>query len=551
MEALKRDKAGAPNWVWGSILMAATPLVLTYVWQTMERPQYHFIPALLIAFLLLFHAGWDRTVRPPSDGLTWLILGVGSLVSMMGASIWSPWLGSIGFVFLLGAFLLNCNLGDRWKMLRLWPLSWLILRLPLNLDVELTKWLQRVTAKVSSLILDRFDIPHHLTGNVFHLPNGQLFVEEACSGIQSVFSLLFLAVLWVTWQRRSWILAPVYALFAVAWAGVMNILRVTIICYSQEQWQIDLSHGLRHELLGYACLVVAVLLLLSSDRLIRIFFYPSPVNRDGSLVNPMSRCWNWWLESMSALQRQLQSCDINQTESTRNVSSPVSRIVVPVSIALSFLILASEATYAYRHWSATPGFVNTEYWRPNEQLISQVAGVEVLGHETSTDSANPALGIHSDLWSCRVENMPTRILVSQHAELHDLCLCYGANGWNISNRKHVEASQTDNQGPWDVVEASFVNSETIFGELFFSAMDRNAHPVRLSGWNLRSFLAERLDRGTNPQQSAFEGATLNIQLWATSERPFTDEQREKLRVVHRQIREIIRTDLANVKKDSL
>ncbi len=118
----------------------------------------------------------------------------------------------------------------------------------------------------------------------------------------------------------------------------------------------------------------------------------------------------------------------------------------------------------------------------------------------------------------------------------------------MQNRQHIEASQSSNQAKWDVIEASFVNSETIFGELFFSAMDRNAHPIRLSGRTISSFLAERLDRGNDPGQSAYEGASLNIQLWTTSETPFTDEQREKLRDFHRQIREVIRQDLANAKK---
>ncbi|MFO0941583.1 MAG: exosortase U [Pirellulales bacterium] len=483
------SRKNPPFWIWGILLVASLPLVVIYIWHTLDLPQYHFIPALVISFGLLFFGGWDRSVQLPQGRMTWSLLILGAITAIVGASLWSPWLGTIGFLLMLGAFLGSCNIQERWKLLRLWPLCWLILRLPLNFDFELTRWLQRVTARVSSIILDRFDIPHHLAGNVFHLPSGTLFVEEACSGIQSVFSLMFLAVLWVTWQHRSWLLLPIYVAFAVAWAGVMNILRVTIICYSQERWGLDLSHGLNHELLGYACLFVAIILLLSSDRLIRIVFYPAPVSRDGKLVNPVSRMWNWSMKPMSAIQKEIPEKQSSSPVSVEAQVQLVPRFAVPVSLIVSVIVLGSECVYGYRHWSATPDFVNTEYWKPNESLITQVPGVEVIGHETSTDSANPALGIHADLWSCRFDGMPTRILVSQHAELHDLCLCYGANGWNLRNRQHIEANQSNNQGAWDVVEASFVNSETIFGELFFSAMDRSGHPVRLSGWSLGSFLA--------------------------------------------------------------
>lgn len=535
------------GWLWVALLASPVPMVIVYLASLMVLPQYHYVPALILAMVLLFVSAWDKTISMPSGAFSWSLLVSAAIFVFVGAYFWSPWSASVGFVLILGAALRHCNEEpSRWGLLGLWPLSWLLLRLPLNFDVSLTTWLQRVTARVSSFILDWIAVPHQLTGNVFKLTHGSLFVEEACSGIQSVFALFFCSVFWVVWKQRSLLLLPLYMLVAMLWAGIMNVMRVTAICVAQERWQLDWAHGWRHELLGYVCLLVAIALLISSDRLLRIVFYPMPTVTDPQSANPISSGWNCVLKSMGIGQLQVASEPSTSSSKVKNKTPSFAMLGGVAILVMSMFI--PETVFGLKQWMAVPEFVKTEYWQPNKTLLSQIEGIEVIAHETSTDASNPALGIHSDLWVCRMGSLSTRVLVSQHAEVHDLCNCYGANGWVINQRTLVEAEQTKDRGVWDVIEANFVNSETVFGSLFFSTMDRQARPVRLSGWSLADFLIERVDRGSNPQQAAFVGQTLNIQLWTTSETPFTAEQIDELRSLHRQVREIIREDLASVKQ---
>ncbi len=358
-----------PGWIWAVLLVTQLPLFGLYIWQVLALPQYHYIPALLLAFGLLFFGSWDKSLPQPHGIFSWSAIFIGQVISLVGAYFWSPWLGAVGFLMLLAALLYSLT-DKKFGLLRLWPLACLVIRLPLNLDYELTSWLQRITARVSSLILDRFEIPNHLAGNVFHLSKGTLFVEEACSGIQSVFSLIFVAVLWVTWQRRGIWLIPIYVVFAVAWAGVMNILRVTTICIAQENWMVDLSHGWQHEVLGYLCLLIAIILFLSSDRLIRIFFYPAPSTRDEKVENPIAKLWNGITNSLSA----------QQANPTKRHIAVVPKVVMPatlLSLVLTVVVASAQAVYGYRHFSASSQAVNTDYWQPNEALVAQYPGVEV------------------------------------------------------------------------------------------------------------------------------------------------------------------------------
>jgi exosortase len=530
--------------VWLCLMLSPVLLMLNYFSDLWKLEQYKYFPALLLALGMLLYARWDRSLSLPTHWVAWSLLLLGGIATAIGAAYWSPWLGCLGFVMILGSFLSCCNVSaaDGWGMIALWPASWMLLRLPLNLDFQLTGWLQSVTARVSSHLLDRIDIPHRLTGNVFHLPGGTLFVEAACSGIQSLFALLFCAMLWVVWQRRSMVLMPLYVLAAIGWAGLMNILRVTVIAIAQEWWQFDLAHGWPHELLGYICLFIAIGLLISTDRAFRVFFYPIPRDAGRPVANPMLEIWNKWLSAMGSAEL------VHKRSSGSARPAAVARWAFPVAALLAPLVIVPQMVFGYVHWTTIPEYQKTDFWQPSADLLAQVAGLEVIEHNTSKDASNPALGIHSNVWVCRQNGIVTRILASQHAEVHDLCKCYGANGWQIKDRELVEAKRADSDAKWDVVEASFVNSETIFGELFFSTVDRQARPVRLRGWGLSDFVLQRVDRGAQPQQSGFDGQTVNIQLWSTSETPFTEEQRESLRVLHRQIRELIRADLASAHK---
>lgn len=282
--------------LWLAIILAPFVLLLGYLWQLSAIDQYQYFPVLILAVAILFASRWDRNLRLPSR-LGWIFGGISLGITAIAVVVWSPWLSCLAFLFGIGSFFASQKERekDAWGLLALWPPCWLLLRLPLNLDLQLTTNLQSLTANISSYVLDLMGHSHRLTGNVFHLPKGALFVEDACSGVQSLFSLLFCATLLVCWQRRSVALLPLYLVTAAFWAGVMNIARVTIIAIGQEVLDMDLAHGWRHSVVGYVCLFGAIVMLISSDRLFRILFYPVPEDSESQGSNPLQAFWNRYL----------------------------------------------------------------------------------------------------------------------------------------------------------------------------------------------------------------------------------------------------------------
>ena len=60
----------------------------------------------------------------------------------------------------------------------------MLINLPLGYDQLLTMRLQQITSGLSSVMLDVLAIPHALNNNVIQLATRELFVAEACSGLQ-------------------------------------------------------------------------------------------------------------------------------------------------------------------------------------------------------------------------------------------------------------------------------------------------------------------------------------------------------------------------------
>ena len=454
-------------------------------------------------------------------------LAFGALLSALGATyFWSPWLACVGLVLLMGSFLGSHDGESSWRnvgLLEIWPACWLLIRLPLNLDLALTNWLQSVTSQAASVILEFQQIPHRLTGNVFYLPGGSLFVEEACSGVQSVFALLFCALLLFAWIGRSPCLIPVYMILAIAWAGVMNIVRIVSIAVAQEWYGLDLAHGFRHELLGYVCLAIAILLLASSDRLLRVLFFPVP-SADDMRENPLEIIWNRLFYQMASVIENRRGTD----DQVAKIS--VTWIVKPM-VLVSVLCCVSQVAMAIVQLDRSKGKIGVA-WKPSsESLLNDIEGVQVFGRQIFSDGSNPSLGQHAVVWRCLIQKVPTSVVVSQHVEFHDLCNCYQGNGFELLTRKLMEKEK------WHWVQAEFRNAEFTFGHLLFSSLSGSGTPIRPGEIGFAASLSGRFPSSDSHQE------TFNIQLWSDSDTPFSDEQKDALKRCFLEIRNVIRSDL--------
>ncbi len=178
----------------------------------------------------------------------------GPICVVQAVSPLTPWGGYLGFVIAGAGIVAYLGLNQPQSLIPAWALMALIVMPPQNFDDTIITWLQHRTASFSSRLLDVLGVDHVREGVLIEIASKTLFVEEACSGVQSLFSLMAVAAVLAVWHRRPLVHTVLLLISAFLGAGAMNVLRTVAIVYGLDQVGIDLLSEPQHTILGWRCL---------------------------------------------------------------------------------------------------------------------------------------------------------------------------------------------------------------------------------------------------------------------------------------------------------
>ncbi len=517
------------RWVWLALLSSTVPMLVHYFIWNWKYEQYHFFPLLIAAVLSLFYVRFDGVYRVPRGWFAWVSVGAGTLATIASLVVDSPWLSTIGFVSFATALLASVEGRQDASLLGLAIPLVLLVRLPLGYDQLLVIWLQSITTELSSVLLDAVRVPHAVSGNVIQLASRELFVAEACSGIQSVFTLAFVALLLVALNRRPLFLAPFYFAVACVLAVAANVLRVASVAISEAWFNFDLAGGWPHEVVGYIALAIGIGLLLSFDQLFIAMVHPISDRLRLESVNPVVALWNWLI-----IGPDPQQSDDERIKNDGEHRSRFQRLLRGKSIRWAItsgalvLLLASTALAVMRDDVYGQGVsmfaASGAVYQPPENLFdAEVESLEILSHEVVRNGSNPRLGENADVWDCEFGGRPAQLVLSQtYLEWHEFCVCYDNGGWKLLNREvertsTVRDSESDAETTTPKVEipvavALFKREDGQWGHLFYAgitATGKYVNPPELAG----RLTARFMDRDSGWLEE--QGGVLMCQLWIT------------------------------------
>lgn len=187
------------------------------------------------------------------------LIGWGALQAMLGELGQWVWVSRMSFlVSLVGCILLVYG----FRMLKelVYPLCTLLLMIaPPNFVFErLTLQLQLLASRLGALALEALGYSVLREGNIIEMVGIKLSVEEACSGIRSLFAIIFLCVLYNYFfvekkSMRMWIL--VCAIPIAILGNAVRIIATGIAGQYNHAW----VQGATHEAFGYVSVVVAAI----------------------------------------------------------------------------------------------------------------------------------------------------------------------------------------------------------------------------------------------------------------------------------------------------
>ena len=246
-----------------TVIFAPILYYMVLHWNAVEDYSHGFLVAPLAGFF-----AWERrrdlrrvAIEPSWWGVLPLALGTAALtVGRLGTELTS--MRSAYILTLMGLVLLI--LGKRAFQILLFPLCFLFLMVPLpqSLVNVVAFPLQLTAADWAVQLLYLLNIPALREGNIIHLPNTQLFVAEACSGLRSLMALITLGIVFAYFFRKSWFERVLIVASAIPLAIIVNAGRVAATGILTYHFGQKAAEGVIHETQGMFTFAAAFLLLL-------------------------------------------------------------------------------------------------------------------------------------------------------------------------------------------------------------------------------------------------------------------------------------------------
>lgn len=141
--------------------------------------------------------------------------------------------------------------------------------LPFALVLELTGPMKTAVSAIAAWLLSAVGYPVGLSGVVITIGQYQLLVNEACAGLQTMFTLEAMGLLYASLMNHSSTLRnALLALLVVPIAFCANVVRVIVLALVTYHLGDAAGQGFLHGFAGMVLFLVALVLVMATDGLL-------------------------------------------------------------------------------------------------------------------------------------------------------------------------------------------------------------------------------------------------------------------------------------------
>ena len=248
------------------------------VWTTDE--QGHGPIILAVSLWLLYNHRHALAALPaqPAWGLGLPLLLVGLVFYALGRS--QSFLGGeVGSQILLLCALTLGFLGKRALRLIWFPLFFLAFMTPLPevLVADVTAPLKSAVSTVSAHLLYALGYPVSRAGVILNVGQYQLLVADACAGLNSMFTLEALGLLYMNLMQYTSVARNVaLSILVIPIAFLANVVRVIVLVLVTYHFGDAAGQGFVHSFAGMVLFLVGLVLVLFTDYLLGWVFKEPP-----------------------------------------------------------------------------------------------------------------------------------------------------------------------------------------------------------------------------------------------------------------------------------
>lgn len=273
---------GAPWWPdWISAVLVVAGLLVLFVPTTVNLiakvwvrdEQGHGPIILALVFWLLFQKRHDLAAAPTKPDLGWGIASFVLAVAMyvLGRSQ-AVLMLETGAAILLFIALLLIFKGTQGLRICWFPIFFMLFMVPLpaTLVVLVTTPLKSAVSAVASALMYALGYPIGRSGVVLTVGPYQLLVADACAGLNSMFTLEALGLLYMNLMKYTSPLRNVtLAILIVPISFLANVIRVIILVLVTYHFGDEAGQGFVHGFAGMVLFLVALTMILTVDHAMR------------------------------------------------------------------------------------------------------------------------------------------------------------------------------------------------------------------------------------------------------------------------------------------
>jgi exosortase len=461
------------------------------------HPAYQFILLPLAACGLLLRGDWEA-VSQLSLHSRWVkgLFSLHLLLALVALALPSPFLA--GVALLIAAVALSVATGALPGLLTppwVYPaLTLFLIPPPLRLDVTLHQKLSGLASYLSEDLLDLMKIDHLIEGAVMVTADKSFFVDDACSGTNSLLVTLCIAVIVCGLNRRRLL----HTLLVFGSAGLIavaaNVLRILVVIVGTVTYGLELEKGWPHEAMGILSFLLDLVLVWSADR-----------------------GWQFVLNLGERAVKQKAAVKVDAGRQRPAWLMNLSRVV---AVSGLLLWLGPQVLAATR---AGPGASSGLSMLDSFEFPAQLAGWERVGDGTQEDSVVGDLGVRNQVWLYRKGPVQVHLAVNfPFLGFHDTRLCYLGRGWRLD--KEEDAPMAGSQQNLVRHLSMTQLTEVSHGDVWLCVLRADGSLVKYAEKQaLGGFFQRALTRWTG-DASAETATTCVMQVMAVEQQLGTQEQ---------------------------
>jgi exosortase len=261
------------KWMVGVFVLLIYVPSFLWMWDRWFARDSYYSHGILIPFVTAFLI-WNkrdilRKIKPETSpwGLRLFFLGIA--IHLLSALFRVYFTSGFSMIIVLYGLTLYFY-GSKMLKEVLFPISFLVFMVPLPMVVitNISFRLKIFAAQIAVVALNNMHLPCVQHGSAIVMRHAYVVVDDVCSGLRSLITLMALGSLFTYWMKSSFTKKAILFLSTIPIAVVTNVGRIIFLAFVSEVWGTQYAVGFIHQLSGFIVFSGAFCLLYVVQKMI-------------------------------------------------------------------------------------------------------------------------------------------------------------------------------------------------------------------------------------------------------------------------------------------